>query len=120
MKKFLKIFICLLVLSGFINNTEAKNMDTLTIKEKNIVVISALTAANNQAKLEEAVNKSLDDGMTLNELKEILVQLYAYCGFPRSLNAINTAIKVSDERKANGITDSDRIYEGECIILPEF
>ncbi len=35
----------------------------------------------------------------------MLVQLYAYCGFPRSLNGISTLIKVLEERKAKGIQD---------------
>lgn len=43
--------------------------------------------------------------MTVNEVKEVLVQMYAYCGFPRSLNGINTLIAVLDERKAAGIVD---------------
>ncbi|KJS29540.1 MAG: hypothetical protein VR64_20520 [Desulfatitalea sp. BRH_c12] len=37
-----------------------------------------------------ALNQGLDAGLTVNEIKEILVQLYAYAGFPRSLNAIGT------------------------------
>ena len=48
----------------------------------------------------EMVNRSeaeLDNGMTVNEVKEVLVQMYAYCGFPRSLNGINTLIAVLDE-----------------------
>lgn len=43
--------------------------------------------------------------MTVNEIKEILLQMYAYCGFPRSLNAINTFMVVMDERQKNGIKD---------------
>ena len=44
-------------------------------------------------------------GLTTNEIKEVLVQLYAYCGFPRSLNGISTFMKVVEERKAKGIHD---------------
>jgi alkylhydroperoxidase/carboxymuconolactone decarboxylase family protein YurZ len=29
-----------------------------------------------------------DTGLTINEIKEVLIQLYAYAGFPRSLNAL--------------------------------
>lgn len=32
--------------------------------------------------------------ITINEIKEVLVQMYAYCGFPRSLNGINTFMTV--------------------------
>jgi 4-carboxymuconolactone decarboxylase len=40
-----------------------------------------------------------------NEIKEILVHLYAYTGFPRSLNGIHTFMAVLDERRAQGIED---------------
>jgi len=43
--------------------------------------------------------------LTVNEIKEVLVQMYAYCGFPRSLNAINTLMSVLEERKKKGIND---------------
>ena len=43
--------------------------------------------------------------MTVNEIKEILVHLYAYAGFPRSLNGINTFMALLNERQARGIED---------------
>jgi alkylhydroperoxidase/carboxymuconolactone decarboxylase family protein YurZ len=43
--------------------------------------------------------------LTVNEIKEILVHLYAYAGFPRSLNGINTFVAVLDARQAQGIED---------------
>ena len=43
--------------------------------------------------------------MTVNEIKEILVQMYAYAGFPRSLSGIQTFMAVMDERQAKGIKD---------------
>jgi len=41
----------------------------------------------------------------VNEIKEILVQMYAYAGFPRSLNGITTFMAVLDERKGKGLKD---------------
>ena len=41
----------------------------------------------------------------MNEIKEILVHLYAYTGFPRSLNGISTFMALMDERQAQGIED---------------
>ena len=52
-----------------------------------------------------ALNEGLDAGLTINEIKEILVQMYAYAGFPRSLNGINTFMGVLGERKQQGIKD---------------
>uniref|UniRef100_UPI00262CADCD carboxymuconolactone decarboxylase family protein n=1 Tax=Fluviicola sp. TaxID=1917219 RepID=UPI00262CADCD len=45
-------------------------------------------------------------GLTINEIKEILVHLYAYCGFPRSIRGLQTFMEVLNERKANGIEDT--------------
>jgi hypothetical protein len=49
--------------------------------------------------------QGFDAGLTVNEEKEVLVQLYAYCGFPRSLQGINTLLQVLDERKAQSKHD---------------
>ena len=56
--------------------------------------------------LKTALADGLNNGLTVNEEKELLVQLYAYAGFPRSLNGLNTLMTVLEERKARGITDT--------------
>ncbi|MCW3089965.1 MAG: hypothetical protein JWP81_1034 [Ferruginibacter sp.] len=78
---------------------------SLNAHQQSIVSISALTAVGDLEHLKSELNTGLDAGLTINEIKEVLVQLYAYCGFPRSLNAINTFMKVLEERKSKGITD---------------
>jgi 4-carboxymuconolactone decarboxylase len=92
-----------------ITNIKAQNkMDTqnLDSKQKSIISISAFTATGSLEQLKAELNTGLDNGLTINEIKEELVQLYAYCGFPRSLNAINTFMAVAGERKANGKKDT--------------
>ena len=81
------------------------NKQTLNTKEQSIVIISALTAKGDLENLRKALNDGLDSGLTVNEIKEVLAQMYAYCGFPRSLNAINTLMSVLEERKKKGIND---------------
>jgi 4-carboxymuconolactone decarboxylase len=78
---------------------------TLNDKQKSIVAISAFTAKGNLEKLKSAFDHGLNAGLTINEIKEILIQLAAYCGFPRSLNAINTFGTLLTERKAKDIDD---------------
>lgn len=68
----------------------ATNAATLTAKEAAIVDIGEATARGDQDKLAEAFKAGFDAGLTLNEAKEIVGQLYAYCGFPRALNAAAT------------------------------
>ena len=83
------------------NNTSEK----LSKKDKAIVSIAAFTANSDIPRLKNALQQGLDDGLTVNEIKEMLVQIYAYAGFPKSLNGINTLTVVLDERKAQGKVD---------------
>lgn len=78
---------------------------SLDIKQQSIVTISAFTAKGDLLQLQQALNNGLDAGLSVSEIKEVLVQLYAYTGFPRSLNALNTFIAVLKERKSKGIND---------------
>jgi alkylhydroperoxidase/carboxymuconolactone decarboxylase family protein YurZ len=79
---------------------------TLSDKQKGIVQMAAFTAKGDLEKLKVAINKSLDAGMTINECKEVFLHTYAYCGFPRSIQGLNTLIAALDERKAKGINDN--------------
>jgi 4-carboxymuconolactone decarboxylase len=51
-------------------------------------------------------NQGLDAGLTVSDAREILVQLYAYTGFPRSLNALGELMKVLDARRQRGVQDA--------------
>ena len=87
------------------NNINAN--PTLTAQEQSIVTIAALTAVTDLEHLKTELNSGLDAGLTVNEIKEVLVQMYAYCGFPRSLSGIGTFMTVVAERKAKGIKDAE-------------
>lgn len=78
----------------------------LSNRQQAIVPVAAYAAAGDMAKLSAALHKSLDAGVTINELKEVLVQLYAYAGFPRSLNALGNLMAVVDARKQRNIVDT--------------
>lgn len=70
----------------------------LNAKQKSIATVASYAARGNQDGLKQALTEGLNAGVTVNEFKEILVQVYAYCGFPRSLNALNTLMQVEEER----------------------
>ncbi len=96
------------ILSFNINPVNAQNMDnSLSPKQQKIVTIAANTATGNLDILKTELNAGLDAGLTVNQIKEILVQMYAYAGFPRSLQGINTFMSVIEERKAKGINDPE-------------
>lgn len=77
---------------------KAMAQDVLNAKQKAVAVASSYAARGNQKGLKQALIEGLNAGVTVNEFKEILVQAYAYCGFPRSLNALNTLMQVEEER----------------------
>lgn len=77
----------------------------LTMKQQSIIPIASFAASGDIDQLNKALNVGLDNGLTVNEIKEILVQVYAYAGFPRSLNAINEFMAVMNTRIENGIND---------------
>lgn len=94
------------VLFSFSNQLKAQNMEnSLNPKQEKIVTIAANTAIGNLDALRTELNAGLDAGLTINQIKEVLVQMYAYAGFPRSLQGINTFMLVLDERKAKGVND---------------
>ncbi len=100
--------LCMVLATATIYASEAQNMNTaLDQKQQAIVSISAFSAAGTLDKLALALHEGLDAGLTINEIKEVLVQVYAYAGFPRSLNALGTFMAVMNERKAKGIADTE-------------
>ena len=70
------------------------NSQTLTERQKGLAACACLMAQGDLERLEPAVKMALDNGATINELKEAFSQLYAYTGFPRSLNALGVLSKV--------------------------
>lgn len=109
MKTLITFWLMTIVVSSLSGDIIAQqNMDTsqhLDLKQQSIVTISAFTAKGDLGLLQKAIINGLDAGLTVNEVKEVLVHLYAYAGFPRSLNAITILQSVINERKQNGIID---------------
>ena len=87
-------------------NKYAESNKVLSPRQKAIVAIGSYAGRGDLEHLDEALVEGLDAGMTVNEIKEILVQAYAYTGFPRSLRALQTFMALLDKRKAAGINDT--------------
>lgn len=81
-------------------------METLSTRQQSIVTVAALEARGDVDGLASAIGSALDNGMDIASLKEVFTQLYAYTGFPRSLNALGTLQKVIGERTSRGIKDN--------------
>ena len=104
-KKYLALLTALMLTASIGTGAQAAELKTLTPQQADTVTISAFMAKGDLPNLKKALATALDNGMTVNEAKEVLVHLYAYTGFPRSLNALGTLDKLVQERKAAGIND---------------
>jgi alkylhydroperoxidase/carboxymuconolactone decarboxylase family protein YurZ len=109
MKKIITIILAglfsSLLSTATLSEAQTMKAEGLNAKQKSIVTIAAFTASGDLQKLKTALNEGLDAGLTVNEIKEVLVQMYAYAGFPRSLNGIDTFMRVLEEREQKGIKD---------------
>ncbi|WP_260141720.1 carboxymuconolactone decarboxylase family protein [Elizabethkingia anophelis] len=82
--------------------------DGLDLKSKEIAVVAALTAmANARPQLKVHLNGALNTGSSVSEIKEVILQMSVYSGFPGSINAMNALREVLTERQKQGIKDED-------------
>ena len=89
--------------------------------KQRIAPVAAAAAVGDMPQLRDALNRGLDAGLTVSETKEVLVQLDAYAGFPRSLNGLGELLKVLDARQQRGINDPpgrepSRVPVGEALL----
>lgn len=96
----LVLFITSCFISFFLNA-----QPTLSPREQSLVAIASATAKGDLSKLNTALNTGLEAGLTVSQIKEAIIHLYAYCGFPRSIRGLQTLMAVIDDRKAKGIND---------------
>ena len=72
----------------------------LSLKTRCIVNLAMLVALNRPHELEIHIRGALRNGVTLDELKEILLHTGVYCGAPAAVDAFRTARKVLDAESA--------------------
>lgn len=110
------LFCGFLTFNGVYVMGAAENLSALDQKQQLILPIAAFAASGDTVGLKNALTAGLDGALTINEIKEILTQMYAYCGFPRSLTALSTFMDLLQERAKNGIKDKTG---PEPRLLPE-
>ncbi|MBR1927070.1 MAG: carboxymuconolactone decarboxylase family protein [Bacteroidales bacterium] len=79
--------------------TLSASAQTLSERQLLLCACASLEAQGDLERLEPAISKALDGGVTVGELKEAFSQLYAYTGFPRSLNALGVLNKVLENNR---------------------
>ncbi|MBR0244456.1 MAG: carboxymuconolactone decarboxylase family protein [Bacteroidaceae bacterium] len=79
----------------------------LTDRQQALAAIAAYEAKGDIEALKNEVNKGLEAGLSVSQIKEALSQLYAYTGFPRSLNALGALQQVIRQRQEAGLSTEE-------------
>ena len=96
----------LLIACSSKQQTETKDMNQLSFTTEQAAWMSAIAcdeAKGDLVALESAIHNGLEAELTVSQIKEALSQLYAYTGFPRSLNALGVLQRVIGDRQAKGV-----------------
>ena len=114
----LSLGLLLFVLAGALSAQGAVEPlgSSLTEKQQLVVSIASFTANGDLENLDRVVNQGLDAGLSVNEIGEIILQMYAYAGFPRSLNGVSVLTAAVAKRQAEGKRDN---FGVEPDLLPE-
>jgi 4-carboxymuconolactone decarboxylase len=72
----------------------------LELKTRSIINIAMLTALNRPHELEVHLRGALRNGVTVDEIREILIQTGCYCGWPAAIDSFRVAKKVVAEEQA--------------------
>lgn len=99
------LVICFCLTIQTTNAQSKENHTALTKEHEALIRISSQAAVGELDKLRDELHRGLDAGLTINKVKESLIHLHAYAGFPRSIRGLQTLITVVDERQKNGIKD---------------
>ena len=95
----------MMVITATTSNAQTPTDQNLSNKQSAIASIAANTAKGDLPKLKAQLAAGLEAGMTIQQIKEVIIHVYAYAGFPRSIRGLQTFMSVLDERKAKGIND---------------
>ena len=66
----------------------------LDLKTRSLVTVAMLTALGKQTELKGHVRGALNNGVTPEEIREIMLHATVYCGFPAAIEAFRSATEV--------------------------
>ena len=73
----------------------------LDLKTRSMITVAILTALGKQHELKGHVRGALNNGVTPQELQELLLHAAVYCGVPTAVDAFRTAAEVVDAPKGS-------------------
>ena len=73
--------------------------DTLTHRDRSLITLSMLIALNREDEFKMHIRAAFNNGVTVAEIKEVIMQSAIYCGLPAANSAFHAAQKVFDEKE---------------------
>ncbi len=74
----------------------------LSHKERSMINLAMLTALNRPHELKLHLKGALNNGLTKEQIREVLLQTAVYCGAPAAIDAFRTAGQVFAEEEQSG------------------
>ena len=72
----------------------------LSKRDRSLMVVSALIALGKERQMVGHFNRALDNGLTVEEIKEIITHLAFYSGWPTAMTAAAIFKEVVEKREA--------------------
>jgi 4-carboxymuconolactone decarboxylase len=73
--------------------------DGLPLKTRSLITLSMLIALNRPHEVKLHLRGALRNGVTKEEIRELLLHAHAYCGWPAALDSLRSAKEVFAEMK---------------------
>ncbi len=70
----------------------------LSKRDRSLIVVAVLTALYRTDQLRGHIGRALDNGVTKDEIAEVITQMAFYAGWPTAANAVRVAKEVYDDR----------------------
>lgn len=74
----------------------------LSKRDRSLMVVSALIALGKERQMVGHFNRALDNGLTVEEIKEIITHLAFYSGWPTAMTAAAIFKEVVEKREGSG------------------
>ena len=72
--------------------------DALSKRDRSLITVAVLTALYRTDQLRGHIGRALDNGVTKEEIAEVIVHMAFYAGWPTAANAVRVAQEVYAER----------------------
>ena len=75
----------------------------LSQRDRSLITVAALLSLDRQSQLKSHLGRALDNGVTQEELVEVITQLAFYAGWPCAINAVTALRSVLEHRNSQAV-----------------